>query len=216
MSTDGVQRIIAEIEKSAEESISAALSEAGAKAEVILADARRDAEAQLQAIVARGEQEAQRESQRILAEARIKARRAKVKAQEDVVQQAFERARDILRTLAEKGRAEGFEYAQVMEGLIVQSIISSGAGEIDVLVAARDQEVVSADMLERVARQASSQAGAAVRVRRSSEPVACMGGVVVRSADQAVRVENTFESRIERFRDVIRTRVAQELFPQES
>jgi V/A-type H+-transporting ATPase subunit E len=216
MSTDGVQRIIAEIERSAEASASAALAEARTKADAMLADARREAEAQAQAIVARGEQEAQRESQRILAEARIKARRARVKAQEDVVQQAFARARDTLQALAETGRAEGFEYAQVLEDLIVQSVISSGAGALDVLVCARDAEAVSAGMLERVSRRLAAQSGAQISVQRSPEAIACSGGVVVRSADGTVRVENTFEARIERFRDAIRTRVAQELFPRES
>ena len=39
-----------------------------------------------------------------------------------------------------------------------------------------------------------------------------MGGAVVQSTDGKVRVDNTLEARIERFRDSIRTRVAKELF----
>ena len=49
----------------------------------------------------------------------------------------------------------------------------------------------------------------------SDEPLTCMGGVVVRSIDGKVRVDNTFESRIERYMETVRTRVAKELFGQE-
>ena len=44
------------------------------------------------------------------------------------------------------------------------------------------------------------------------ESVAVAGGAVVRSLDGRVRVDNTFKARTDRFMDVIRTRVAKELF----
>ncbi len=210
MSADGVQSIIEQIEKSAGTSVSANLSEAKEKVDAVLTEAGKQAGDEEQSILNRGEQESRRESQRILAEARIKARREKVKAQEEVVQQAFDKAQALLRTMAAEGRADGIEYRDVIERLIAESAVSAGAADLEVLVDPRDKAVVSADLLNKIAGRVGQ-----VSLKLSDEPLSCMGGVVVRSLDGTVRVENTFESRIERFRETIRTRVAKELFPQE-
>ncbi len=215
MSTDGVRKIIEEIEKSTEKKVSELLSEAKEKVGAVLDDARKKASDEESAILARGEQEARRESQRILAEARIKARREQVKAQEEVVQKSFDTARKTLLKMADEKKAAGIEYRDVLERLIRESTVSSGIQSLEVLVNPRDQGLVSQDVLSRIAAQAGKELGMTMSLRVSDEPLACMGGVVVRSADGKVRVENTFESRIERFREAIRTQVAKELFPGE-
>jgi V/A-type H+-transporting ATPase subunit E len=212
MSTDGVRKIIEEIEKSTEQKCSEILSEAKEKVEAVLNEARKKASDEEGTILARGEQEARRESQRILAEARIKARREKVKAQEGVVQKSFDTARKTLLKMAEEKKAAGIEYRDVLERLIRESAVSSGIQSLEVLVNPRDRSLASQDVLSRIASQAGKELGIPMSLDISDEPLACMGGVVVRSNDGKVRVENTFESRIERFREAIRTQVAKELF----
>ena len=210
MATDGLQKIINEIEKSTEQKVSVILSEAEKKADAILNDAKKKAEEQERSILDRGEQEAQRESQRILAEARIRARREKVMAQEKVVQRSFEKASDILSTTAESQNAE------VLKSLIKESVDASGALSFEVLLTSRDRGLVTKDSLLEIVRQTDAGRGSDIESRISEEVLSCMGGVVVRSTDGKVRVDNTFEARLERFRDGIRMRVAKELFGQDS
>ena len=209
MSADGVQKIIAEIDKSAEKQASGILSESRQKADAVLSGAREKAEAEAGAIISRGEQEARRESQRILAEARIKARREKVKAQEDVVNLAFQSARENMRTMAE---GKGDEYRKVLEALIKEAVLSSGSESLEVLLDSRDKGLVSDDSLKRIAQEAGPELGMTITLSVSAEELSCLGGVVVKSADGKVRIDNTFEARIDRFRDNIRTLVAKELF----
>ena len=209
MSVDGVQKIITEIDKSAEKQISEILSESKQKADAVLSDARKKAEVEAGAIISRGEQEARRESQRILAEARIKARREKVKAQEEVVNQAFQRARESMQKMAE---GKGEDYKKVLESLIKESVLSSSAESLEVLFDPRDKGLVPDDSLKKIAQEAGPDLGMTISLSVSDEELSCLGGVVVRSADGKVRIDNTFESRIDRFRDNIRTLVAKELF----
>jgi len=216
MSMDGVQRIIEEIEKTTEATVSEMLGEAKKKVDGILQEARVHADEQERSIVDSGEQEARRESQRILAEARIKARREKVKAQEDIVQQSFERAREGLKEAAEQGMIEGTAYRDVLERLIRQSVVSSGESALEVLVNPRDTGLLTREVLASIAGQAGGELGVDVSLSLSEEPLSCMGGVVIRSSDGKIRVDNTFEARIDRFRETIRTRVARELFGQET
>lgn len=213
MSADGVQKIIEEIDKGAEAQISAVLSEAGEKADAVMKQAREKADTEVGIIVSRGEQEARRESQRILAEARIKARREKVKAQEDMVGRAFESARKNMKQLAE---SKGEDYKKILEALIRESALSSGASSLEVIFDPRDRGLISEDRLKEIARDAGSDLGLSITLSVSDETLSCLGGVVVRSADGRVRIDNTFEARIDRFRDNIRTLVAKTLFAWES
>ena len=209
MSVDGVQKIIAEIDKSAEKQVSEILSESKQKADAVLSTAREKAEAEAGAIISRGEQEARRESQRILAEARIKARREKVKAQEEVVNLAFIGARESMQKMAE---GKGEDYKKVLEALINESVLSSGSESLEVLFDSRDKGLVTDDSLNKIAQEAGPDLGMTISLSVSDEALTCLGGVVVKSADGKVRIDNTFEARIDRFRDNIRTLVAKELF----
>jgi V/A-type H+-transporting ATPase subunit E len=204
----GVEKIIAQIEKTAEEKVADILAKARDKADGILAEAREQAAEQERSILARGEQEARRESQRILAEARIQARRARVKAQEDSVKQAFSQAMQALQALADGGPS----YPDVLKRLIVESIAATDNAELEVLARQADHALLKPEFLSAAAAEAGSVTGRTIRLTPAPETVAAAGGAVVRSLDGRVRVDNTFEARTTRFMDAIRTRVAKELF----
>jgi len=204
----GVDKIIAQIEKTAEEKVADILAKAREKAEGILAEAREQASEQERATLARGEQESRRESQRILAEARIQARRACVKAQEDTVKQAFSQAMQGLQSLADGGSS----YPDVLKRLIVESIAATDTNDLEVLVRQADRALLTAEVLGAAAAEAGSVTGRSIKLTLGAESVTAAGGAVVRSLDGRVRVDNTFEARTTRFMDAIRTRVAKELF----
>ena len=208
----GVEKIIAQIEKTAEEKVADILAGARGKAEAFLAEARAQATEQERAVLARGEQEARRESQRILAEARIQARRACVKAQEDTVKQAFAQALQVLQALADSGEAGGFSYPEILKRLIVESIAATDTAELEVLVRQADRLLLTPEFLSAVAVEGTRVTGRTIALTAGVEPVVSAGGAAVRSRDGRVRVDNTFEARTVRFKDAIRTRVAKELF----
>lgn len=215
MSTDGVRKIIEEIEKSAEKKVAEILSEAQKKVEAKLNATRTAAEEQDRTILSRGEQEARRESQRILAEARIKARREKAGGQEELVRKSFERAQETLKRIAEERNVDGTKYSEVLERLIIESVKASGAESLEVLLNPRDKALISQEILDGIAQAMDVEQATKIGLRISEEGLSSMGGVVVRSIDGKVRVDNTFESRIDRFRETVRTRVAKKLFGRE-
>ena len=208
----GVDKIIAQIEKTVEEKVADILAKAREKAEVLLAEAREQAAEQQRATLARGEQESRRESQRILAEARIQARRACVKAQEDTVKQAFSQAMQALQTLADSGAAGGFSYPDVLKSLIVESIAATDTNDLEVLVREPDRSLLTPEFFSAAATEGSRVTGRSIKLTLGTEAVAAAGGAMVRSLDGRVRVDNTFKARTTRFMDAIRTRVAKELF----
>jgi len=50
----------------------------------------------------------------------------------------------------------------------------------------------------------------------SKEPFACSGGVMVESEDGRIRMNNTFEGRLERLRPLLQRTIVKQLFPQDS
>jgi V/A-type H+-transporting ATPase subunit E len=212
----GIDKIIAEIEKSAGDEAGAILAEARARADMILADARQEAARQERIIAAKGQQEAGQEAQRIVAEARIRARRAEIDAREELMQQAFTRAQKILEDIAGGGAVSGTDYKATLERLICFSVVSSGAGDLEVFINRRDRGVLSPADLNQIAARIRAEHGTEVVLTLSPEPLACRGGVVVKSTDGSVRVDNTFEARLERLWQTIRTEVARLLFEEEA
>jgi len=206
--SSGIEKIIAEIDRNAARETGEILSEARGRADRLLAEARQEASRRERTILFKGEQEAGQESQRIVAEARIRARRAEMDAREEVLQQAFARAQHMLKGAATQGAA----YQATLERLICAAAISSGADSLEVLVNQRDRALLSQADLSRIAARVAGEQGRAAALICAPESPACMGGVVLRSTDGSVRVDNTFEARLERFRQDLRTQAARLLF----
>ncbi|HZW24716.1 MAG TPA: V-type ATP synthase subunit E family protein [Gallionella sp.] len=72
--------------------------------------------------------------------------------------------------------------------------------------------------LQRLQADWAHHAGAAApgkRLSLSPDPLACLGGVLVASGDGDIRFDNTFEGRMERREETLRSTVAERLMPQE-
>ncbi len=83
----------------------------------------------------------------------------------------------------------------------------------------REQLVVqlNAHDLQRLQPDWARQAGEAAPGRQMSlspEPLACVGGALVISADGNIRVNNTFEGRMERLDETLQGIIAEQLMPQ--
>jgi len=210
MSTPGARKIIEEIEKTAASQSGRIIAEAKEKADEVVQQAQKKASEEEKIVLSRGEQEARRESQRILAEARIKARREKVRAQEEIVRRCFERAQGHLKTLAEQHSHQGMEYKKVLARLLRESIDAAGADSLEVLANPRDHELLKGILP--AASETKGQEGTHIALTISPEGIHCVGGLAVRSADGKIKVDNTFEARFKRFREILRTQAAQQLF----
>jgi len=55
-------------------------------------------------------------------------------------------------------------------------------------------------------------AGVAKRLRLAPQPIACAGGARVSSADGAIRIDNTFEGRLERMQEALQRTVMERLY----
>ncbi|MHC1565760.1 MAG: V-type ATP synthase subunit E [Candidatus Syntropharchaeales archaeon] len=192
----GADEIIKKIDERASAEVDKIIQDANTRREKILDEARREAEHKKQVILERGEKEAILEKQRILADAKLKARRLRWDAQEDLVSQVLDAARNKVSKVRDDPK-----YGDILKVLIQEAASSIGEDELEVLLADGD----SVDL-----EQISGELG--IKLSLSDKKIGGMGGVIVRTRDGRIEVDNTFERRMERFTELLRTEITATLF----
>ena len=180
------------------------LSEAEKKAKSIVEEARREAEKEAEAIISKKKTEAKAYARRILSEARLKAKLKVLNAKEQLVSEIFDEALKKLKELAQSPT-----YKDVLESLIRDAAITIGGGDLEILLPSDTNVVLD---LDRIAKEAEAETGNKTSLTISDERIKSVGGVIVRSKDKLLTVDNTFESRLERLRERLRVSVANILF----
>lgn len=127
--------------------------------------------------------------------ASLKAKNQLISAQEEVVDEAFELAGERLSAIRSTDRYPGI-LAQLIE-----QCIEYIDGEIILQVRADDRALVENVIADKQ-----------VPFRILDEPLESFGGVVARSTDGAIVVDNTFEQRMERAKERLRLEIARVLF----
>lgn len=145
-----------------------------------------------------------------------RAFRQQVQASELKLQSHLDRVRwnlvtDVERRLRERIQAftaDEASYDATLEGYLAQA---AGTIESDELVAELNRK--DRDRLQSRWEAIAAQAAPGKTIRLADEPVECLGGVRVSSSDGRIRVDNTFEGRLERLRPRIQQVILERLLP---
>lgn len=201
---DGAKLIIEEINREAEQKIKYLLDEAREQAEKIRQEAEERGKVRAEWILRKAETQAEIEKQRIVASARLEARKKKLETQEKLINEVFQGLKDRLASLPDE------EYLETVKALLLESL-----KELDVdSVVLRSNERTLGLIKENsrsIKAYITKNLGRKVEIELG-EPIQTMGGILVESADGRVRVDNTFEARIERLESELRARIAKALF----
>ncbi|NJE00346.1 V-type ATP synthase subunit E [Thermococcus sp. JdF3] len=201
---DGAELIIQEINREAEQKIQYILSEAQKEAEQIREEARKRAEARAEWIMRKAQTQAEIEKQRIIANARLEVRKKRLAVQEELIQEVITALRERLAELPDE------EYFPMLVDLAVQAVGELGSESVVVRSNERTLKLLS-ERADEFRKALGERLGREIEVSLG-EPVGTIGGLVVETPDGAVRVDNTFEARIERFEGELRAEIAKALF----
>jgi len=201
---NGAELIIQEINREAEQKIQYILREAQKEAEKIKEEARKRAEARAEWIMRKAQTQAEIEKQRIIANARLEVRKKRLAVQEALIQEVITALRERLAELPDE------EYFPMLVDLAVQAIWELNIDSVVVRSNERTLKLL-VDRLSEFKKALAEKLGRDVEVTLG-EPVPTIGGLIIETADGTVRVDNTFESRIERFEGELRAEIAKALF----
>jgi len=189
---NGIDRIIERIKRESEAKVKEILDSANTEAENI----RKRNEKETKKMVEKIEQEYEKGAvvirNTIISGAKIESKRIQLYAREDIINECFRRSEKKLANM------EGKEYEKFLNRSIKEGVDTIGKNAV----------AGSAEKDSGIVKKIASVLNIAV----DEKGLATAGGVVIKSKDGKIRVDNTFEGIISRNKDVLRKDVAEILF----
>ncbi|RLF80040.1 V-type ATP synthase subunit E [Thermococci archaeon] len=201
---EGARLIIEEINKEAEQKIKYILEEAEQKAEEIKQEAEKKARIKADWIIRKAQTQAELEKQRIIANAKLEVRRRKLALQEELINEVIGTIKDRLLSIPEA------EYMEVLKDLITSGIQELGEEKVVLSSNGETLSLLKAHLKE-MEKSVNEKLGKDV-VISLGEPIETIGGVIVQNLEKTIRIDNTFEARMERLQSDLRAKIAKILF----
>jgi len=182
------EKIIEQIKKDSEKEIKQILKAAEKQAESIINTAKKDAQMESEKILSNGKKQSENIKKILVSKANQDAKREIMKAREKIIEECFTKAHHKLSTLDEE------EYKK-----IVNKLIKDGCKKLG--------EQCTIAVSRGIDRKIAESMG--LKVMGTIE---VSGGIVFRSSDGRVTLDNTFDGILRREKDKIRIKVGKLLF----
>ena len=203
--SSGTDKIVSSIMSEAQGKADIIMQEANAEIATINADAEKTAESEKNKILENGKKQSDMRYQQIISEAKMNARRAELGAKEDVIEAAFNQAIGELKIKASSGDEE---YKDSLSKMIMEATNEIGSNDLILQLNEADTQKFKDDL--------SSQGSDSFEIEgikfTLGEPIDAIGGAILKTANGDIEVNNTIEARLERFKSILRSEVAEILF----
>ena len=201
--SSGTDKIVSSIMSEAQGKADIIMQEANAEIATINADAEKTAESEKNKILENGKKQSDMRYQQIISEAKMNARRAELGAKEEVIEAAFDKATDDLKDIASSGSEE---YDDSLTKIIKEAVDEIGGKDLII-------QLNEADTNKFKSQLDSSSTFQIDDIKfQLGEPIDTIGGAIVKTKNGDIEVNNTIESRLERFKSILRSEVANVLF----
>ena len=201
--SSGTDKIVSSIMSEAQGKADIIMQEANAEIATINADAEKTAESEKNKILENGKKQSDMRYQQIISEAKMNARRAELGAKEEVIEAAFDKATEDLKDIASSGSEE---YDDSLSKIIKEAVDELGSNDLII-------QLNEADTNKFKSQLDSSSTFQIDDIKfQLGEPIDTIGGAIVKTRNGDIEVNNTIESRLERFKSVLRSEVANVLF----
>ena len=201
--SSGTDKIVSSIMSEAQGKADIIMQEANAEIATINADAEKTAESEKNKILENGKKQSDMRYQQIISEAKMNARRAELGAKEEVIEAAFEKA---TAELKEKAASGDEEYDDALTKMIKEAADEIGSNDLIIQLNEADTNKFK-DQLS----NASTFEIEGIKFE-IGEPIDTIGGAVLKTSNGDIEVNNTIEARLDRFKSLLRSEVAEILF----
>ncbi len=198
-----MESILTDSQKKADQII----KEAEERATEITEQGKVNAQKEENTIIENANKEAEIRKQQIISDAKLNSKRKILEAREELVAAAFKKAIEEFGKIA-SGESE--DYIQSLTDLTEEASLEIGGGNLEIFVKEDDIKKIEPSLsnLEIVVSEATGNK-TTLSMGGTTDTI---GGVIVKTADGNVEVNNTIEARMERFRGLLRLEVAKVLF----
>jgi V/A-type H+-transporting ATPase subunit E len=206
MST-GTDKIVSSIVSDAQIKAKALTELAEKKSSSILLQGEEKALIEKNKILSEAEKQANLKYQQVISEAKMNSRRMELEAREDVIEESFKIAEKKLKEIASSG---SLEYIKSLKGIITEAAIEIGGGELIVLLKNDDVAKIK-DSITSIEKDVTNKIGVKTELE-IGDNINIIGGVIVKTKNGEIEINNTIETRLLRFKKTLRSEVAKILF----
>jgi V/A-type H+-transporting ATPase subunit E len=200
--SSGTDKIVESIMSEAQGKADVIIQDANAEVSAIQANAEKTAELEKTKILENGKKQSDMRYQQIISEAKMNARRAKLGAKEEVIEAAFNQATGELKEKASSGNDE---YKDSLSKMIKEAADEIGGDDLIIQLNEADTNALKSEL--------SSDTFELEGVKfQLGEPIDVIGGAILKTSNGDIEVNNTIEARLERFKSILRSEVANVLF----
>ena len=171
------------------------LADARAKADEIRQRAQEQADAERAKILEQANVDAERIRRQAIATTQLKARTMQLEQREKLLENVFETARQRLSSVQ-----RSTDYEKIAQRLLREALIQLGASPVKVRADEVTQKTFTVNTLEKFSEELKIQ----IRLDESLKKGIC---VIVETEDGHRQYDNTFETRLKRMQDTLRTPV---------
>ena len=182
-----IDKILTQTEKDVLSNIHSALSESNKT----LDDSIPKLEREYDKIISDGKKEADKIEKQLIGSSDLEARNNKLLILEKAVDDVFTKA---IEQISNTNRND--DYSKLIMTLLDESTKILGTTKVVIYTNSKDKDVVQSVL--------SQFSGAEL----SSETISCIGGVIVKSKEGAMKFDNTLDARIQRLKPLIRKEIA--------
>ena len=201
--SSGTDKIVSSIMSEAQGKADVIIQDANAEVSAIQAKAEKTAEIEKTKILENGKKQSEMRYQQIISEAKMNARRAKLGAKEEVIEAAFNQATGELKA---KAADNDDDYKNSLAKMIQEAAQEIGHNDLIIHLNEADTNNFKKDL-------SSSDSFEIDGIKFTlGEPIKAIGGAILKTSNGDIEVNNTIEARLERFKSILRSEVAEVLF----
>ena len=201
--SSGTSKIVESIMSEAQGKADVIIQDANAEVSAIQAKAEKTADVEKIKILDNGKKQYDMRYQQIISEAKMNARRAELGAKEEVIEAAFNQAIGELKT---KASSNDSDYEHALGKMIKEAADEIGGNDLIIQLNEADTNKLKADLSSDDSFEIE---GINFKV---GEPIDAIGGAILKTSNGDIEVNNTIEARLERFKSILRSEVAEILF----
>ncbi|WP_407421318.1 V-type ATP synthase subunit E [Methanobrevibacter sp.] len=201
--SSGTDKIVSSIMSEAQGKADIIMQDANAEVATITANAEKTAESEKNKILDNGKKQSDMRYQQIISEAKMNARRAKLGAKEEVIEAAFNQATGELKAKAADGDDD---YKDSLAKMIQEAASEIGHNDLIIHLNEADTNTFKQDL-------SSGDSFEIDGIKFTlGEPIKAIGGAILKTSNGDIEVNNTIEARLERYKSILRSEVAEVLF----
>lgn len=204
--SSGTEKIVSNIKSEAQTKADSILQEAEIEVNSIIEDGNKQAELEKTKILDDAKKQSDMRYQQIISEAKMNSRRMELEAREEVIEAAFEKANQKLKDISS---STSTEYSNALINMIKEAAIEIGGGNLIVQVKDEDKSKIS--NTDAIANEIKSTTGKDTTLKLG-EAIETIGGIILKTKNGEIEVNNTIEARMIRYKKALRSEVAKILF----